>query len=211
MASLHTSVKYTRPFALLVGIALLAGCATNKTSSPTVSSEATGTVTYGDSKAVETVTNQFGSTDLQLIAETMTRSLLQTPIINNGKRPLLTIADVKNKTSEYIDTRAVTDTIRSQVLKSGVARFAVDTNQMNNQTEELIRQNQTGLYAKNTTKKIGKMQGADFRLEGNIVSIVKKTSDVKDVWYKFSLVLVNIETGVIEWADEKEIRKTTKK
>ncbi|MGZ5028286.1 MAG: penicillin-binding protein activator LpoB, partial [Methylobacter sp.] len=49
---------------------LLSGCATQ---SPTLSS---GNIEYGDSKAVETLTNEFGSTDLQTIAESMANSLL---------------------------------------------------------------------------------------------------------------------------------------
>lgn len=192
---------------LAVAVALTLGAC--QTTSPEVTS---GPVQYGDAKAVETVTNEFGSTDLQTIAETMSRSLLQSrPVTQSRAAPLVTIAEVKNKTSEYIDTRAITDTIRSQLLKSGAVRFAVDTNAMQNQTDELIRQNQTGLYKKSTSKKIGKMEGADFRVEGNITSITKKTSDIKDVYYKFSLMLVNVESGVIEWADEKEIRKTTRR
>lgn len=182
----------------------LGGCATT---SPEVSS---GPVKYGDAKAVETVTNEFGSTDLQTIAESMARSMLQSrPVTQSRERPLVTIAEVKNKTSEYIDTRAITDSIRAQLLKSGAVRFAVDINSMQNQTDELIRQNQTGMYKKSKSKKIGQMEGADFRVEGNITSIVKRTSDIKDVYYKFSLMLVNVESGVIEWADEKEIRKTS--
>ncbi|MBU0592857.1 MAG: penicillin-binding protein activator LpoB [Pseudomonadota bacterium] len=190
---------------LTTAVALgLGGCATT---SPEVSS---GPVKYGDAKAVETVTNEFGSTDLQTIAESMARSMLQSrPVTQSRERPLVTIAEVKNKTSEYIDTRAITDSIRAQLLKSGAVRFAVDINAMQNQTDELIRQNQTGMYKKSKSKKIGQMEGADFRVEGNISSIVKRTSDIKDVYYKFSLMLVNVESGVIEWADEKEIRKTS--
>lgn len=189
---------------LAVLIFSLAACGTT---SPTVGS---GNVRYGDSKAVETVTNEFGSTDLQTIAESMTRSLIQSKsIAGKPSKPLLTVAEVKNKTSEYIDTRAITDSIRAQLLKSGSVRFAVDTNAMQTQTDELLRQNQSGLYAKAKAKKIGKMEGADYRLEGNIASIVKRTSDVKDVYYKFSLLLIDNESGVIEWADEKEIRKTS--
>lgn len=202
-------MNLSRPSSLLLALSAvvalgLGGCATT---SPEVSS---GPVKYGDSKAVETVTNEFGSTDLQTIAETMARSLLQSrPVTQSRSTPLVTIAEVKNKTSEYIDTRSITDSIRAQLLKSGAVRFAVDTNAMQNQTDELIRQNQTGLYKKSKAKKIGQMEGADFRVEGNITSIVKRTSDIKDVYYKFSLMLVNVESGVIEWADEKEIRKTS--
>lgn len=187
----------------LTFLVALGGCAS--TGSPVVG----GNVQYGDSKAVESVTNQFGSTDLQTIAESMTRSLLQSAVIGRGNRPLITVADVKNKTSEYIDTRAITDSIRAQLLKSGAVRFAVDHDAMQSQTDELIRQNQTGMYKKGTAKKVGRMEGADYRLEGNITSIVKQSGSIKDVYYKFSLVLVNIESGVLEWADEKDIRKTS--
>lgn len=182
---------------------LLTGCVTT---GPTVGG---GNVSYGDSKAVETVTNEFGSTDLQMIAEKMSQSLVQTGVLRN--RPLVTIAEVKNKTSEYIDTRAITDTIRSSLLKSGTVRFAVDTVGMQNQIDELSRQNQSGLYNKGKSAKMGRMEGAKYRLEGNIISIVKKTNDVKDVYYKFSLQLIDNEVGEIVWADEKDIRKTSKR
>jgi uncharacterized protein (TIGR02722 family) len=190
--------------ALSASTLLLGGCVT--TGSPEVAS---GTTKYGDAKAVETVTNEFGSTDLQTIAETMARSLVQSPLLKG--RPLITVAEVKNKTSEYIDTRSITDTIRAQLLKSGTVRFAVDTVAMQSQVDELSRQSQSGLYSKGKSAKMGKMEGAKFRLEGNIVSIVKKNADLKDVWYKFSLQLIDNESGTMEWADEKEIRKTSRR
>lgn len=190
---------------LSVGVAslLLAACATQ---SPIVS----GNVAYGDAKAVELVTNEFGSTDLQAIAEAMARSLAQS-VAGAKIRPTVTIAPVRNKTSEYIDTKSITDSIRVQVLKSGTMRFMTDIEGMQNQTDELIRQNQSGLYKKSSTAKVGQMEGAKYRIEGNITSIVKQNSSVKDVYYKFSLILTDVESGSIEWADEKEIRKTSKR
>lgn len=196
---------------LIVGaLSTLAGC---QTASPNVASSdvSSGEVKYGDAKAVENVSNQFGSTDLQSIAETMTRSLLQSGVIVNGNRPRLTVADVKNKTSEYIDTGSISKSIRSQLLKSGAVRFVANIDEMQTQTDELIRQNQSGLYDKKSTKKLGKMKGADLRLEGEITSIVKKHSGLTDVYYKFSLAMVNIESGELEWADEKEIRKQSRR
>ena len=166
-------------------------------------------VRYGDSKAVETVNADYGSTDLQMIAEAMTRSLLQSKAISASKdAPIVTLAEVKNKTAEYIDTRVITDKIRTQLVKSGQVRFAVSVTEMPNQVEELKRQNQSGLYKNSTISKTGNMQGAQYRIEGSIASIVKNTKDVKDVFYVFNLNLINNESGLIEWADEKEIRKT---
>src|SRR5512132_104055 len=103
-----------RNLLILVAVAFLAaGCAQEKT-------------TYGDARGVETVTNQFGSTDLQMIAESMARSMQQAPIIAAGNLPIVTVQEVKNKTSEYIDTRAITDSIRAELQKGGKVRFAVD-------------------------------------------------------------------------------------
>lgn len=190
----------------LVGVcAIVSGCATN---SPIIG----GNVEYGDAKAVETVTNEFGSTDLQTMAEAMTRSMLQSRVITRAKdRPLVTVADVKNKTGEYIDTRAIATSIRTQLLKSGDVRFATDIADMKAQTDELARQNQSGLYKKSKTAKMGRMQGAQYRLEGEITSIVKRTSSMKDVYYKLSMILTDIESGTIEWAEEKDIRKTSRR
>jgi uncharacterized protein (TIGR02722 family) len=164
-------------------------------------------VRYGDAGAVETVTTGFGSTDLQQIAETMARSMLQAPVIANGNQPIVTVQEVRNKTSEYIDTRAITDSIRSQLSGSGKVRFAVDEADMQRQIAELQRQ-QSEYYNKDQAVEIGRMAGAGYRLDGNIISIVKENKKVKDVYYKFSLQLWNVQTGLLEWADEKEIRKT---
>ena len=164
-------------------------------------------VRYGDPKEVETVNLEFGSTDLQVIAESMTRSLLQAPVVANGSRPIVTVQDVKNKTSEYIDTRAITDSIRAELVKSGRVRFAVDEVAMQEQISELERQ-QSEYYDAEQSAEIGRMVGAAYRLQGNIISIVKQNKDVKDVYYKFNLQLWNVQNGLLEWSDEKDIRKT---
>ena len=181
----------------IAAAALAAGCAKE-------------TTRYGDARSVETITNQFGSTDLQMMAESMARSMLSAPVIASNNLPVVTVQEVRNKTSEYIDTRAITDSIRSELQKGGRVRFAVDAAGMNQQTEELKRQ-QSELYAKDQRAEMGQMVGAQYRLEGNIMSIVKQVRDTKDVYYKLNLQLWNIRNGLLEWSDEKEIRKTTTK
>jgi uncharacterized protein (TIGR02722 family) len=163
---------------------------------------------YGDARGIETVTNQFGSTDLQMIAESMTRSMLNAPVVAAGNTPIMTVQEVKNKTSEYIDTRSITDSIRVELQKSGRVRFAADAAAMDQQIEELKRQ-QSDYYDAKKSAEVGKMVGAAYRLEGNITSIVKEAKGVKDVYYKFNLQLWNVQNGLLEWTDEKEIRKTT--
>jgi hypothetical protein len=181
--------------ALVATAVVVAGCAKPKTR-------------YGDSGSVETVTNQFGSTDLQMLAEQMTQSMLQAPVIGSGNLPLVTVQAVKNKTSEYIDTDAITNRMRSTLQKSGRVRFVVDQAEMKKQIDELQRQ-QTEYYDADRAAQIGKMVGAQFRLTGEITSIVKETKDVKDVYYQLYMSLLNVQTGIEEWSEVKDIRKTT--
>ena len=186
---------YRLALPLAVVLALGAGCAQQVTR-------------YGDAKGVETVTNEFGSTDLQTIAESMARSMQQAPVIVSGNLPIVTVQEVRNRTSEYIDTRAITDSIRSELQRGGKVRFAVDASAMKQQTDEINRQ-QGGYYSREQAVEKGQMVGAQYRMEGNITSIVKQVKDTKDVYYKFNLQLWNIRNGLLEWSDEKEIRKTT--
>ena len=164
---------------------------------------------YGDSKAVEALTNEFGSTDLQMIAETMVGSLLEDPLLTD--RPVMTLGSVKNKTSEYIDTKSIMNSIQTQLVKSRKVKFARSADEMDQGVSELQRQNQSGLYKEQRKAKIGNMTAAQYSLEGEITSIVKQTEKAKDVFYKMTLTVYNVEEGTVEWQEEKEIRKTSKK
>jgi penicillin-binding protein activator len=108
-----TPIRLTTAIALAAALALTA-CGGPKTK-------------YGDAGSVETVTNQFGSTDLQMLAESMSQSMLsEAPVISSGNLPIVTVQEVKNKTSEYIDTRAITNRMRATLQKSRKVRFAAD-------------------------------------------------------------------------------------
>ena len=109
-----------------------------------------------------------------MIAEKMTGSLLETGIFQG--RPTVTISTVKNKTSEYIDTTNVMNSIQTALVKSGKVRFTRSINEMQQGVDELQRQNQSGLYKQNTTAKVGQMTAAKYQLEGELTSIVKQTT-----------------------------------
>ncbi len=195
------------PTLLLCATLSLTACDTTRLSSPVVRLDRQ--VNYGDAKSVELVTNEFGSTDLQMIAEKMVGSLLETGIFQG--RPTVTISTVKNKTSEYIDTTNVMNSIQTTLVKSGKVRFVRSITEMQQGVDELQRQNQSGMYKQSSTAKVGKMTAAKYTLEGELTSIVKQSATTKDVFYKFTLKMIDVEEGSIEWQDEKEIRKTSKR
>ncbi len=185
---------------LLVALTLASGCASKK-------------VEYGDASDVETTTVDFGSTDLQMIASKMVDSLLTFPPIveiTKKSRPVVFVDRIKNKTTEHIDTESITDTISTKLLRSGKFRF-VDMSKVETVRKQLKFQNESGMVDPSQAVSFGRQIGARYMLYGNMSSIVKRSKDVKDVYYKFTLKLMDLETGLIEWQDEKEIRKLRKK
>ena len=164
-------------------------------------------VKYGDAKAVETVTADFGSTDLQTTAETLTQSLLESRYISKAAQPpKIRLRTVNNLTYEHIDTKAITDKIRIKLLKSGQVRFLADTANLDEVYDE------QGLRESMSKKVIDQtIDDSDYIVTGNVRSIKKANETVKDVYYNISLELVNPKSGEIVWADEKEIRKVTSK
>ena len=168
-------------------------------------------VLYDDPKKVETLTINFSSTDLQIISQAMVDSVLKSVIANDENKPIIVIEEIKNKTSEYIDTSVITDSIRAKLSKSGLIQFGVNIDELEGQITEIDRQ-QGEYYDENLSVEKGKLAGADYRLSGSLISIDKSKKKLfktkKDKFYKISLQLWNIKTGVLVWADEKDIRKT---
>ncbi|MBA6399132.1 penicillin-binding protein activator LpoB [Colwellia sp. BRX10-4] len=181
-----------------LAITLVAGCAQKSV------------VRYGDATAVETTDINFGSTDLQKVAGEITDSLLLSPVVGTltqNKRPIMFVERLKNKTSEHIDTESITDSISTKLLRSGKFRF-VDMARVEAAREQIKFQQDSGMVDTNKAVQFGKQVGAEYMLYGNLSSIVKSNKDKSDVYYKFTLRLMDLESGLVEWADETEIRKT---
>ena len=185
---------------LLLGSALaLSGCASKGD--------------YGDAQARETVNTDFGSTDLQMIAAKMVDDMMVFPPIvqmTQNRRPVVFVDRIKNKTTEHVDTESITDTIQSKLINSGKFRF-VDMSVVDRVRQQLEYQSDSGMVDQSTAAAMGRQIGAELMMYGNFSSIVKRDGSTKDVYYKFTLKLLNIQTGIIEWANEKEIRKTKSK
>lgn len=170
-------------------------------------------VAYGDAQAVETVNTDFGSTDLQMIAGKMTDEMLAFPPVvqvTSQRRPVIFVDKIKNKTTEHIDTESITDTIQTKIIGSGKFRF-VDMSAVKGVQEQLDFQQESGNVDPKTAVKIGAQIGAEYMLYGNMSSIVKQQGSTRDVYYKFTLKLMHLQSGIVEWQGEKEIRKTKTK
>lgn len=182
-----------------IGALSLSGCAS--------------TMQYGDAGSSKPISTEFGSSDLQQIAESMVDSMITFPPMvemTTGRRPVVSVDKVKNKTMQHIDTESVTDSIRAKLVRSGKFRF-IDRSTDAQTIEELKTQQDSGLVDKNTAVKFGQQIGAEFLLTANFSEIRQKSGSTTDVYYKFTMSLKNLKTGILEWSDEKEIRKVFKR
>ena len=166
--------------------------------------------TYEDPNEIKMLSDKFNENDMQLLAKKMISSLSSAKsMINRPKKPVVIIELVRNRTSEHVDMKSLTDKIRAALINSGKFTF-IEKDLRNTLVEEYDYQD-SKYVDKKTAKPIGKQIAADYILSGDLSSIVQQAGKDKQVYYKLNMNVTNITTGIIEWTDEKEIRKAFKK
>ena len=168
---------------------------------------------YVNPDEMTTISTDFGASDLQQIASSMVDSLINFPPIvdvTSKRRPVVVVDMIRNKTRQHIDTEAITDSIRSQLVKAGKFRF-IDRASDASSIREVRWQQESGLVNQATAVKFGKQYGAEYILVGSISEIMNRSGRDKEVLYQFTLSLKNLTTGILEWSDDKKIKKMGKR
>lgn len=127
-----------------------------------------------------------------------------------GKRPVLDVTEIKNRSSMHLDMRSITSSIRSKLLRSRRFRFmdratAVDDLQFMNE------QSNGTLTDKTKAIRPGKQSAAQMYLYGELSEMRQHVDGVTDRYFKFTLNLKDLSSGELVWSDEKEIRKQQEK
>jgi uncharacterized protein (TIGR02722 family) len=162
---------------------------------------------YDDLSEERLLDDKFNESDMKRIAEAMVQSLSESKVVSDAQKPpVVLVTLVKNRASEHIDMKSLTDKIRTALIKSGKFKFT-EKEAREEIAGEVGYQNESGYVDAATARKKGKQIGAQFFLSGEIADRVQEVGKKKYVYYKATFNLVNIETGIIDWTDEKEIRK----
>jgi penicillin-binding protein activator len=170
---------------------------------------------YADPDKVEIVNDKWNETDARLTGETMIKSALAKPWINEfvtqnkGAKPFLLVDDFENRTSEQLDTKAIFESVRNELINSGRVRF-LDGAQRKKILDE-YRYQGSGTVRKDQAKGPGKQYGADFFMVGSISSIEAVQAGYKTVTYQVEMRLTSIETSEIVWTEIKKIKKQLKR
>ncbi len=167
--------------------------------------------TYKDPNAVEIIDEYWNETDARQTAEVLINEMLSRPWLNNFKgekkaKPIVITKDTENRTSEHLDTQALNEFIRNQLINSGSIRF-VDAASRDKILKEIQYQEESGMVAQHTRKKKGKQIGADFFLSGAISAQEHSKDGVKTVTYQTNLILTDLETSEIVWSGTHRVSK----
>ena len=107
---------------------------------------------------------------------------------------------------QHVDMVSITDSLRMQLLRSGLFRF-VDKSTSGTDIEFMDAQAQLGLTDPKKAIKPGQQSAAQMYLTGALSEIKNQAGRTVDQYYKFSMILKDLRSGEIVWADEREIRK----
>jgi penicillin-binding protein activator len=144
----------------------------------------------------------------EMISQSLTGKWLGDHLQVKGKRPVVIVGFVTNKSHEHIEA----ETFMNDLEKSFVTTEKVGLVQSGKKREEMRaeKSDQQTNASVSTMKKFGLEKGADYILQGSINSIVDAFKRKKTVTYQIDLVLTNIETNEVVWIGDKKLSKNVK-
>ncbi|MDR1931692.1 MAG: penicillin-binding protein activator LpoB [Spirochaetales bacterium] len=175
-----------------------------------VSCSSTRSVTRVSADTQIDLSGRWNDTDAQLVAEAMIADVLRRPWISdftgaNDKKPVVIVGDVRNRSTEQIETLVFTKSLEKELINSGKVRFVASEAERAGVREE--RMNQQTEASPESMKRLGQETGADFYLGGVITSVTDRVDGQRVVFFKVNLELIDMETNEKVWIGDKEIKK----
>lgn len=182
------------------GMAFMSGCAAFRAQTRTV-----------DLDTADPMSERFGFTDLRSITESFANELGHSAFITrHDEAPILMIAGVQNRTSEYLDTKNLTDRLRTLLFQTGNVQFVNEARR-----EDLLREQgyQAAHATPETQAGIGRQLGARYMLSGSLTEMADRSprqvrvSKTVRRFYKLTLEATDLETGLLVWTAEREFAR----
>lgn len=159
---------------------------------------------------VTDLSGRWNDTDSRLVAEQMIRDMTYRPwiedhIVKVGEKPVVIVGDIRNRSSEHIQTEVFTKDIERELINSGKVKFVATSREREEIRDE--RSEQQMFASDETAKALAQETGADFMLKGVISSTTDSIEGKAAVFYQVDLELINIESNEKVWIGSKEIKK----
>ena len=163
-----------------------------------------------DPEEITDLSGRWNDTDSRLVSQEMINDCLNHQwmtqhIANKGKKPILIVGSMKNKSSEHIPVKTFVNDIERAFINSAqvtVVSSVADREELRSEKED-----QKIFASPDTIKEMGRELGADYMMTGEINTIVDQEGGKKVIFYQADLTLTSIETNVKVWLGQKKIKK----
>jgi uncharacterized protein (TIGR02722 family) len=160
------------------------------------------------------LSGRWNDTDARLVAEEMVRDALSRPWLGDfreseGRKPVVIVGTIRNKSSEHIETLTFVKNIERELINSGNVKFVASKVERSEIRDE--REDQQSWASEATAKRLAAETGADFMMQGVITSITDAVDGKKVVYYQINMELVNLESTEKVWLGQKKIKKFIEK
>ncbi|KGM38792.1 putative lipoprotein [Olavius algarvensis spirochete endosymbiont] len=185
-----------KPFLVAVEL-LIIGCAGTE-------------VTRTSSDEITDLSGRWNDTDSRLTAEAMVSSMLSHVWLENfkserGRNPVIIVGKIANRSSEHIDSITFIKDIERELINSGQVEFVAGGTAREEIREE--REDQQSHSTTETAAALAAETGADFIMQGVIVTQTDAISGKRATLYKVDMELVNLENNQKTWLGTKKIKK----
>ncbi|MBM4148144.1 MAG: hypothetical protein FJ224_03780 [Lentisphaerae bacterium] len=171
-----------------------------------------------DEKAPEeasALTAKYDQNDLLTWAKLMSEDIVNAPFPRKeGENPILVVMGIQNRTASHLDTKAIEDSITTELMNTGRMRFVNASRR-----DDLLREQgyQLANCTEETRTAIGRQLGARYMLTGSLVEISQKSgrevrvSRQEDVYYQLTVEITDLETGIMELRKQRDrLRRASK-
>jgi len=182
-------------------LALLAGCGK--------------TVNRVASDSTIDLSGNWNDTDSRLVAEEMLNDCLTRPWYQsslrakNGENPVIVIGQIRNLSTEHLNTQTFINDIQRVLINSGKVDFVANSEERKQLRNEI--DDQSGNATDESAKERGQEVGADIMLTGSINAIEDRSGGQQVKFYQVDLELTDLQTHKKLWIGDKKIKKFIEK
>ena len=167
-----------------------------------------------DPTEITDLSGRWNDTDSRLVSEEMIQDINSRPFIGTyaakyGHKPTVIVGNIRNLSSEHIQTLTFTKDLEKELTNSGRLIFVANPYERNQLRDERIEQE---TWARpETRKQVRAETGADFMLIGSIKTIFDQENRTTAKFYQVDLELIELQPNEQAWIGSKKIKKQVKK
>lgn len=168
---------------------------------------ACGGVQYKDAREAEG-SREWGPKEIKMTVNTMVESMHSFLKNDWKKSAYIELKQIRNRTSEHIDTKMLGDEISTNLIKRRI-KF-VDPSLTADAMAEMEK-GMAGLIDPESAVPIGELKSPNLFLTGEVRDNVRTVGSKSIQYLVVTLRLINLRTQVVEWQDQQEFLKSAKK